>query len=159
MTAQKNFRKAEKGFALVGAILASMILLALAILVISLSTGDLKTSRQIVGDKKAMTAAEKGIHRLMQNFNPQNLAAVAGSTDAADLANDPAAQYTIGTPSVPALGPLFVPLTGFSIGGGQMWGQRRYNANVTGRNTTYNTSVTIGVGMGFGPIDISTMMR
>ncbi len=159
MTARKKFGNSEKGFALVGAIMASMILLALAILVISVSTGDLKTSRQLVGDKKALTAAERGIHRLTQTFDPQNPAASATTTTADDLAIDPASQYTIGTPSIPTAGPLFVPLTGFSIGGGQMWGQRRYNVEVTGRNTTYDTTATIGVGVGYGPIDISTMMR
>jgi len=30
---------------------------------------------------------------------------------------------------------------------------------VTGRNTAYNTSVTIDVEVGYGPVEISTMSR
>ena len=50
----------EKGFALVTAILACVILFALAMLILQLSTGDLRVSAKSVGDKKAMAAAETG---------------------------------------------------------------------------------------------------
>jgi hypothetical protein len=59
----------------------------------------------------------------------------------------------------PAAGPDMLPLAGYAIGGGQQWGQRRYTGRVTGRNTTYDSSVQIDVGMGFGPIEITTMSR
>jgi len=32
-------------------------------------------------------------------------------------------------------------------------------ARVTGTNTGYNSSATINVGIGYGPVDISTMYR
>jgi hypothetical protein len=52
-------------------------------------------------------------------------------------------------------------MRGYSIGGGQQWGQRLYLGSVTGRNTNYTppTQVTIDVGLGYGPIEISTMSR
>jgi hypothetical protein len=151
--------KSQRGVALVMAMIASLILIALALLVISFSTQDLRTSVQVVGDKRAMAAAEKGIHRLTQNFDPQNLAASAGSTWAEDLAVDAQSLYTIGTPTVPTVGPVFIPMVGYSIGGGQTWGQRRYIVDVRGQNTKYNTTATISVGVGYGPIEISTMSR
>lgn len=151
--------KTEKGFALVAAILACMILLALAMLVINLSTRDLRISAKTVGEKKAMTAAETGIHQLIINFNPQNLAASAVTNVAADAVNAPGDFYTVSVPTLPAAGPAFLPLTGFAIGGGQSWGQRRYSVDVTGTNTSYNTRVDIGLGVGYGPIEISTMSR
>ncbi len=149
----------EKGFALVTAILACVILFALAMLVINLSTGDLRVSAKTVGDKKAMSAAETGIHRMMQNFDPQNLANSAATNVQVDSANDPNSVYTIGTPGAPTSGPVFLPMSGYSIGGGQSWGQRRYVVSVDGRNTTYNTHMTISTGVGYGPIEISTMSR
>lgn len=162
----------EKGIALVTAILACIILFALAMLVIHVSTGDLRISSKYVGDKKAMAAAETGIHRMMQNFDPQNLnsSATTSTTTGAfaisgtwyvrvDASNDPASVYNISTPATPATGPTFLPMSGYSIGGGQSWGQRRYEVNITGRNTDYNTQATVSTGVGYGPVEISTMSR
>jgi hypothetical protein len=126
-------------------------------LIIQLSTGDLKVSSWNVGEKKALSAAETGIHRLMQNFDP---ATHGTQTDQqVDSAADPASIYTIHDWSVPASGPAVLPLTGYAVGGGQQWGQRCYGGSVTGKNTKYNSSVQIDVGMGYGPIEISTMSR
>ena len=152
----------QKGFALVAAILACLILMALAMLVIHLSTQDLRISTKVVGEKKALTAAETGMHQLMRIFNPQatgGLASFAVANVAVDPTNAPGDFYTIATPSLPNWGPAFLPMPGYSIGGGQSWGQRRYDSTVTGTNTIYSTQVAIGVGIGFGPIEISTMSR
>jgi hypothetical protein len=148
----------RKGFALITAILAIMIIMALGYLAISVTTGDLKITGRVVGEKKALSAAETGIHRLMQNFDPANM---TGSevTAQVDTSTDAASRYTIRDVSRPVLGPDMLPLTGYAIGGGQQWGQRRYVAVVTGENTNYKSSVEIGVGMGYGPIEISTMSR
>jgi len=172
MQYSKRGLSSQKGFILLTALLACVVLFALTFLIIDLSTSDLKISSQTVGQKKAMIAAEAGIHSMMRNFDPQNLAASVTSdlTPSAfkiggtwyqrvDSANDPNSVYTISTPTTPTAGPVFLPLTGYSIGGGQQWGQRAYNVQVTGRNTTYNTTVTIQTGIGYGPVEISTMMR
>jgi hypothetical protein len=76
-----------------------------------------------------------------------------------DAATDPASRYRISNLGRPTTGGDMLPLVGFSIGGGQQWGQRRYVARVTGEHTSDNSSVDIDVGMGFGPIEISTMSR
>jgi len=149
----------EKGFALVTAILAIMILMALGIMAITMTTGDLKISTRVVGEKKALSAAEAGIHRLMQNFDPADMAGAQVTNIQVDSATDPASRYTIASVGRPATGPEMLPLSGYSIGGGQQWGQRRYVATVTGVNTNYNSSVQIDTGMGYGPIEISTMLR
>jgi hypothetical protein len=152
----------EKGFALVAAVLACLILLALAMLVIHLSTQDLRISTKVVGEKKAMSAAETGIHQLMRTFDPQatgGLGSFARTDVVVDAVNAPGDRYSIGTPTVPTTGPAFLPMAGYSIGGGQSWGQRRYDVDITGRNTSYSTRVDIGLGVGYGPIEISTMSR
>ena len=149
----------EKGFILLTAIIACVILLALTVLIINISTKDLQLSSQNVGHKKALSAAETGIHRLMQNFDPVTITTTAVSNVQVDSTNDPASVYTISAPTTPTITPTFLPLSGYSIGGGQQWGQRVYNVDVTGRNTTYNTLVTIGTGIGYGPVESTTMMR
>jgi len=139
--------------------MASAILFALAMLIIQLSTGDLKVSSRNVGDKKALSAAEAGIHRLIQNFDPANITAAQATSVQVNAAADPASRYSISNVGRPAAGPDALPLRGYSIGGGQQWGQRRYVGSVTGVNTNYNSSATIDVGMGYGPIEITTMSR
>ncbi|MEI6608233.1 MAG: pilus assembly PilX N-terminal domain-containing protein [Deltaproteobacteria bacterium] len=159
MRYSKRILSSEKGFILILAIMACVILFALAMLVINLSTSDLRVSSKNVGEKKALTAAETGIHRMIQNFDPQNLASTAATSVQVDASNDPASVYTIGTPATPANGPVFLPMIGYAIGGGQTWGQRCFVVDVEGRNTAYVTQVTIRTGVGYGPVEISTIYK
>jgi hypothetical protein len=138
----------RNGFSLVVVILAILILMALGFLALSVTTTDLKITDRIVGEKKALIAAEAGIHVLTKNFDPANIIAINGSVDAA---GDPASIYHILSPTAPtgAGAPTFLPLKGYSIGGGQEWGLKLYETSVTGENTSYNSSVQIDVGFGY----------
>jgi Tfp pilus assembly protein PilX len=151
--------KSERGFALIAALLANLILLAVGIIAINLSTQDIRISMKMVGEKKAMAAAESGIHALTQNFDPGNLMASALTNVQVDASNDPNSRYTVAAPTPPTTGPTVLPMAGYSIGGGQMWGQERFDTTVTGTNTAYNATVQIDIGLGFGPIEITTMYR
>jgi Tfp pilus assembly protein PilX len=151
--------KSERGFALIAALLANLILLAVGIIAINLSTQDIRISMTMVGEKKAMAAAESGIHALTQNFDPGNLMASALTNVQVDASNDPNSRYTVAAPTPPTTGPTVLPMAGYSIGGGQMWGQERFDTTVTGTNTAYNATVQIDIGLGFGPIEITTMYR
>lgn len=154
----KRILSSERGFILLTALMACLILFALTMLILNLATSDLRVSVQSVGQKKAMSAAETGLHRLMQTFDPlEGTPAVINVQ--VDSTNDPNSVYSISTPTVPTSGPLFIPMAGYSIGGGQSWGRRRFDLVVTGRNTTHDTKVELAVGVGYGPIEISTMMR
>jgi hypothetical protein len=149
-------KNSEAGFALIAAIMACLILLALGMLVISLSTQDIRVSMKIVGEKRALAVADTGINSLSQTFNPQNPVLVPATVNRADGVSS----YTVNYPATrPTVGPIMLPLSGYSIGGGQSWGQSRYNVDVVGTNTEYNTRVTIGVGVGYGPVEMSTMSR
>ena len=153
-------KNSEEGFALIAAIMACLVLLALGMLVISLSTQDIRVSTKIVGEKRALAAIDTGISALSQVFDPQNPILVPQTTNRADGVS----KYTFNYPSTrPTVGPIAIPLAGFSIGGGQRWGQSRYNLDVVGRylpNTEYySTQVTVGVGIGYGPVEVSTMQR
>lgn len=156
-SAHSKSTSSEQGFALVTALMACTILFALAILIVQLTTGDLQTSSRNVGDKKASIAAEAGVHAVLTGFDPAG--PPTATNVAVDAVNAPGSVYSFTAAVPPATGPPFSPMKGYSIGGGQQWGQRRYVGSVTGRNTTYNSSVTIDLGLGYGPIEISTMSR
>jgi hypothetical protein len=153
--------KQQRGFALIAALIASVIMLALGIMVIQLSTQDLRSTSAMVGEKKALIAADTGINQLLRVFDPLDSGGLAGfaGTSIVDENNAPGDRYTIGVPALPTSGPTYLPISGYSIGGGQSWGQKRYNADVMGENVNYDTEVKIAVGVGYGPIEISTMSR
>jgi len=157
-------RQGEDGFALIAALLAVWLLTALGILAFAVTTQDIRTSSRTVGERKAFSAAESGINWLTQNFNPANPGNSAVSAVVVDSTSqgDPKTQYTIAAPPtgwVPTTGPGVVPVAGYAMGGGEVWGRQRFLAQVTGMNTAYNSTVQMNVGVGFGPVDISTMYR
>ncbi len=151
-------RQKEKGFALIAALLAIWILTAVGIMVFAISTQDIRISGRLIGEKKAFAAVETGIHALTLILDPADLPA-SKRTDVGGWSNDPTSLYSIEQPARPTSGPGTVPLAGYSIGGGQQWGQERFNARVTGTNTRYNSMVQVDVGVGYGPIEITTIYR
>jgi Tfp pilus assembly protein PilX len=153
----------EKGFALLAAIIASLILLAIGMLVVNLTTGDLRTGARTVGDKKAVAATESGIHRLVQDFNPDSATWTTANNYTTDCAaafpsyiwrainsgTDTHTQFAVCAPTASNLAPVAV--AGYSI---SEWALMRYNASVVGQNTTYNTLTKVDIGIGFGPVPI-----
>jgi Tfp pilus assembly protein PilX len=151
---KKYYINSEKGFALVLALIACLILVALGALVINLSIGDLKTSGQILGEKRAMLAAEKGVGRLIQEFNAGTIPTSSQNTSADDLAVDPNSTYKIDPPVRTAAQSM--------VGYAPPWGMATYSINVKGINTATAYSdkqVIIGVGLGYGPIDTSLIYK
>jgi hypothetical protein len=157
-------RKVEGGFALIVALLAIWILTALGMLVFSVTTQDVRVCGRTVGERKAFPAAESGIHWLTYNFDPQHPENAIRSGVLVNSTGDPNTQYGIGPVYsdgtwVPKTGPLGLPIAGYQIGGGNTWGRLKYMARVTGENTAYNSTVQVDVGVGYGPVDISTLYR
>jgi hypothetical protein len=145
----------EGGFALIAAVMANLILLAVGVIALNLSTQDLRISMKFVGDKKAMGAAEAATHWVMVNFDPSNPVAVAKENRpltelAAGL--DARGRVTITQPVPSILGPVQISgPAGYDMGSTQ-WVLLRYDTTVTGRNEDHRTSVTIDVGVGYGPV-------
>ena len=150
----------QNGFALIASILALMVLLAVGVLVFSVTNQDIRVSSRIVGEKKAFMSAEAGIHNLMQGFDPTSSTTLAASakTDASVDPNDAGAKFSISVPAPPSSGPPAVRLPGYNIAG-QDYGLVRYLATVTGKNTAYNSQVQIDVGVGYGPVNLTTLYR
>jgi hypothetical protein len=153
----------EKGFALLAAILASLILLAVGMLVINMAVGDLTATSMTVGNKKALAATESGIHQLIRDFNPDPTTWTAANNYTTDCATNPtnptyiwrsipggtdaATRFAICTPTPSPMS--FIPFPGSAIG---EWGMMRYDATVVGGNTSYNSQDTVTIGIGYGPV-------
>jgi Tfp pilus assembly protein PilX len=146
-----RLKNSQAGFALVAAIMASLILLALGLLVFSLSTQDIRVSAKIVGDKRALIAAEEGIHAIQQTFNI-NTVTIAAQVN--QNRTDGTSNYSILYPAkFPTAPPECVPdpRGGSDIKKGSLK-LKRYDLDVIGRNTAYNTQVRIKTEIGYGPV-------
>ncbi len=133
---------------LVAALLAMLIMIALGLYALSTTTQDMKTSTRIVAERKAFSAAECGLHTLCLTFDP-GMAAV--SNQACDGVNDPSCRYDIAAPARNATLPS-IAVVGADITGGKRWVSQVYDTTITGRDTNYNSSVSVAVGVTFGPI-------
>jgi hypothetical protein len=147
----------ESGFALIAALLSVWILTAVGILVFTVTTQDVRISSRMVGEKKAFLATEAGVHQLTAVFDPLNLNDTMNySIDVpVDTGLDPDTIYRIGTPTIPTQGPASISMPGHS----HPWGSARFVSTVTGMNNKYQSSVQVNVGVGFGPVEITTTYR
>ena len=93
----------------------------------------------------------------MQSFNPDNPSASI-KTDYPVDPSEPSSKFSITTPQAPTSGPPAVRLPGYSIAGDN-YGLIRYVATVTGENKNYNSQVKISVGIGYGPVNLTTLYR
>lgn len=165
---KKNILHNETGFALIAAIIACLILLAIGMLVINMSTGDLFTTAAVVGNKKALAGAESGITKIISDVDPKKWTTTFDYTVDANCRSNGFTAYTwiqipggtdahtefaVCRPEISPLAPI--PAPGEELGGGGSEGGRyiyRYNSTVVGRNTSYETEAKLDVGVGFGPI-------
>ena len=129
----------KKGFALIAALLAILIITAVGLLVVTVTTQDVRVSVRVTGEKKAFAAAEAGIHQAIQNFVPGGSANNVQVDPTADP--DTRYSYTIRASSSGCV----PPPAGFDI---EKWSEDLYVANVTGTNTRYGSNVQIDVGIG-----------
>lgn len=157
---KKMIIRNEKGFALMAAILACLILLAVGMLVINMSTGDLISSSINVGHKKAIAAVESGIYRLVQTnpdtwganvtFTTCSSASPAYIWNAISCGADANTKYAVCIPTMSAQAP--VPVPGYSISD---WAIFRYDGSVAGKNDSYNSFAIVDIGIGFGPVPMN----
>lgn len=148
----------ERGFIIVVALLVLLLLTAVGALVFNLTTQDIRVSTRAIGEKKAFSAAQAGIHRLVDysNANAGSIGNYLVSVPTqVDPGADPATKFTIGNANIPGI-PASLPMAGFEITQLKSWGQTVTPKSVTGINEKYESSVTIDVGIGYGPIEIST---
>jgi len=145
----------DSGFALIAAIMANLLLLAVGIVAFNLATQDLRISTRIIGEKKAMSAAEAATHWVLLHFDPANPGAVVKANRlVTELAGglEPRSRVSIDRPAPPVAGPLQISgPAGYDMGS-TPWVLLRYDTVITGRNDDHRSSVTVDVGLGYGPV-------
>jgi competence protein ComGC len=153
----------EKGFALLAALIASLILLAVGMLVINMSAGNLISSSSSVGNKKAFSAVQSGVYRFAENFTmdpttwttangyyncPANFTAGNINTWQSASTVDTNTQFVICMP-VPDPNKPPIPCQG-----GGDWYYIFYAVTVAGQNTSNNSFEKVDVGVGFGCVPL-----
>lgn len=141
-------RRSEKGFVLIAALMAVMILVAVGFFILTTTTQDITISSRLVGERKALSAAEAGVQQLCIEFNLGMAATPYKSFDSTD---DPTAQYQIAEPDhytdVPTL-----PAYGWD----EAMEYGVFSSVVTGRDTAYKSEVQLSVGVKSGPYPLGT---
>lgn len=149
----------NRGFTLVAALMTLTLLVAVSTIVFVVTTKDLRIVTRSVGEKKAFSAAEAGIFNIISFMHANNGIPPANTTSdvVIDSATDPDTKYSIANSTITGL-PQSIANPGYEIGGssGKSWGDTVTGRMVTGKNTRYNSEVQIDIGVGFGPIEIST---
>jgi hypothetical protein len=148
--------KSENGFVLIAAIMAVMIMLAVGFFILTTSTQDIRISARLVGERRAMSAAECGAQAIYASSMDLPALAAAGSmTGQCDAVNDPSLTYSARTTA-----------TTYSTSGGYDLATAAsspvYETIITGTDATYDSSAGIVIGMkapaggksgtGYGPI-------
>jgi len=140
---KKHLLQSERGIALITAVLACSLLMALALLILTISTKDLRTSTRTVAGKHAMTTAENAIHAAIQEFSPANPSSF-NSTGITGNNGEWTYRVTI-PPGVPSF-----PTPGYS----GTWMTDVYDVTVTGTTNRYgggtDAEITAGIGV-MGP--------
>lgn len=142
----KRVKNSESGFVLIAALMGIIILLAVGFLALTITTGDMKIASRLIGERKAFSAAETGVHELCRIFNWQ--APAATSNIYFDAANDPTVRYSYAQPqrnnSMPS-----VPSPGYDLS--KSYTSSVFDTVVTGEDTAYDSKTEIAVGTATAP--------
>jgi Tfp pilus assembly protein PilX len=145
----KRTGNSEQGFVLIVAIMAMLILMAIGFFALTMVSGDLMISSRLTGERKALSAAESGVHAVYANasldFN--SLLTYSATCIQVDPTNDPSTCYSVAqTTNTQIQSP--------SVGGGGWptgYTSFIYNTDITGTDSNYGSSVKISIGMAPAP--------
>jgi hypothetical protein len=147
-----NYQKSEKGFVLIAAIMAVMIMLAVSFFILTTSTQDIRISARLVGERKALSAAEAGAMAVYASaFDLPTMAANNSNTPIlVDPINDPSTSYIVHTTLNTTIPPIQTP--GYTGG----YGSPVYSNIITGTDSNYGSSASIDIGLSPPPLPSDT---
>ena len=141
----KRTSNSERGFVLIVALMAILILTAIGFFALTMISGDLMISYRLTGDRKAYSAAESGVHSLLAS--PNSISYLLNNTPSTlciqvDPTNDPSTCYTV---SATTNNWVQAPVGN----GGQCTNCKSfiYNTDITGKDSNYSSAVKISIGM------------
>ena len=138
--------KSQEGFVLIAAIMAVMILIAVGFFALTVTSQDMRVSSRLVGERKAMSAAEAGVNEVCRSIDPSNPTAISGHK--IDNINDPTAEFDATAPVHNAAYPT-LQIPGFDMT--KAYAGAVYNTTVTGRDTSYGSEASIDAGVLIAP--------
>ena len=141
-------RKSERGFVFIAALMAVLVLFAVGFFILTTTTQDIRISSRLVGERKALSAAESGLQQFCTNFVPYM---TAQPFQIVDTVNDPSSRFQIGAPSWNKEMPS-VPAFGFS----ETFEYSVFQNIITGQDTVYHSEVQLSVGVKYGPVPLGT---
>jgi len=144
----KRTSNSDQGFVLIFAIMAILILTAIGFFALTMISGDLMISSRLTGERKALSAAEAGVHAIYaSSLSPTDLVNTYSSSTPSscfqvDSTNDPSICYTVQN----AKNTYVQAPVG---GGGQGTNYKAfiYNTDITGKDSNYGSSATISIGI------------
>jgi hypothetical protein len=137
--------KSEEGFVLVVALVAVVILIAVGFYASTVTVKDIMITSRLLGQRKAFSAAEAGVHQLCLNYNPSSPAA---KTDQVVDPADPSGVYSYALPVRNGSMPQ-ISLPGYDLS--KAYAGAVFDTSVTGRDKNSGSSVTISVGTAYAP--------
>lgn len=151
-------RKPEQGFVLIAALFAMLILLAVSVLALTMTTQDIRTSGQYLCERRCFSAADTGLTALCLAFDPNIL--VPLSNVQVDPANDPSAKYSYTKPTRNDVTPR-IPATrsDLTVGSGYHWVYELYNGSVTGTCGCSGSGMNFDLSLRYGPVSDDTGYR
>ena len=135
---KKHLLRSERGIALITAILACSLLMALALLIITMATKDLRVSTTTMVGRHSIATAENAIHEAIREFDPHKPSSFNATGTAA---NNSSWKYNV---TVPASGLTSAPAVGFDA---TVFGVDVYDITVTGTTGAAETEITAGIGI------------
>ena len=137
--------KSEKGFVLIVALMAALIMAAVGFFALTVTSQDVKVVRRVIGERRALSAAESGVHLVLQQLNPMSPLNYSGQIDAV---NDPGLRFTTSVPQRNANMPT-MSMPGFDMAKAYIGAV--FDTVVTGQDDTYGTTARIAVGSAYAP--------
>jgi hypothetical protein len=138
----KKTAKSDEGFVFLLAVLGIFILVAIGFFALTTISEELMISSRLVGERKAYSAAEAGVHAVCANGNY-----VAFGETQVDPVNDPTVYYSATVPG-DSLYVESVVLPGYGAG----YSSKASAFEVTGVDKKYGSKVTIEVGIADKPV-------
>ena len=157
-------RKSEQGFILMATFFAMLILIAVSIFALTMTTQDIRTSMGYYCERRSLSAADAGLAALCLGFNPENLG-TAGNPGFADnveidSVNSPGVKYSYKVPTRNSAVPYIqARRSDLTIGSGLNWVFELYNASVTGIGGVSSCAMTVDISLKHGPVNNDTGYR
>jgi hypothetical protein len=138
-------RRSEEGFVLIVALMATLIMIAVGLFALTVTTQDVRIAGRVIGERRALSAAESGVHAVLMQLNPASPVSYGGQIDPV---SDPGISYTTSVPQRNDTMPT-ISMPGFDLS--RAYVGSVFDTLVTGRDNNYGATARIAMGSAYAP--------